>query len=290
MRARRALLYTPGNDRKKIETAINLEVDSICLDLEYRVPFGQKETARHMIVDALKNLDFGKSERLVRINPVRTDLAESDLVMVLNARPDGIVLPKVDSPERLHWVSRQISSIEEDHKWPLGSIKLLATIESAQAIINLPLICQGEERLTALILGAEDLSYDLGATRTLEGMEVFYARSAIVLHAAAFGLHAIDMIHYEVDSPESLEKESLQAVQMGFSGKQIIHPRQIDIVQEAFTPGDEEIKQAKKLLEEFTSQQEYNGAFTKDGKLIDMPVVKSTLRLLERARAAGKLA
>ena len=88
---------------------------------------------------------------------------------------------------------------------------------------------------------------------------------------------------------ESLEKESLQAIQMGFSGKQIIHPRQIDIVQEAFTPGDEEIKQAKKLLEEFTSQQEYNGAFTKDGKLIDMPVVKSTLRLLERARAAGKL-
>ena len=290
MRARRALLYTPGNDRKKIETAINLEVDSICLDLEYRVPFNQKETARHMIVDALKNLDFGKSERLVRINPVRTDLAESDLITVLNAHPDGIVLPKVDSPERLHWVSRQISTIEEENKWPLGSIKLLATIESAQAIINLPQICQGEERLVALILGAEDLSYDLGATRSLEGMEVFYARSAIVLHAAAFGLHAIDMIHYEVDTPESLKKEALQAVRMGFSGKQIIHPRQIDIVQEAFTPNEEEIKQAKKLLDEFTSQQEYNGAFTKDGKLIDVPVVKSTLRLLERARAAGKLA
>ena len=131
---------------------------------------------------------------------------------------------------------------------------------------------------------------DLGATRTPEAWELFYARSAIVLHASAFGLHAIDMIYPFTDDLDGLKREANQAVEMGYSGKQVIRVEQVEAVHEAFTPDDAAIARAKKHLQEFMRQQEqHNGAFTADGKLVDVPLVKTTLRLLERARAAGKL-
>jgi citrate lyase beta subunit len=141
-----------------------------------------------------------------------------------------------------------------------------------------------------LIFGADDMLIDLGAVRTPQAWEFFYVRSAIVLHASAFGLHAIDMLYNEKGNLEGLKQESCQASELGFSGKQVLHPDQIATVQEAFTPDDEAIARAKKMLQEFMRQQEQeNGAFTPDGKMVDVPLVKTTLRLLERARAAGKL-
>ncbi|MCJ7624126.1 MAG: CoA ester lyase, partial [Anaerolineaceae bacterium] len=207
MRARRALLYVPGNELEKIKEAITMGVDCICLDLEFGVPLSEKQNARSAIVHALNNLDFRISERLVRINPVRSDLAESDLLGVLNACPDGIVLPKVDSPERLQWVNRLLNAVEAENKWSEGLFKLHATIESAQGVINLPRICDANERLVSLIFGADDITIDLGATRTKEAWEMFYARSAVVLHASAFGLHAIDML-YPFDDIDGLAREA----------------------------------------------------------------------------------
>jgi citrate lyase beta subunit len=144
--------------------------------------------------------------------------------------------------------------------------------------------------LQALIFGAEDLAGDIGATRTPEGWEVFYARSAVVTLAAAFDLQAIDMVYVDFQDIEGLQRESIQGARMGFSGKQVIHPNQVAPVQEAFTPDAAAIAQALRVLQAFERYQEDGyGAFALDGKMVDAPVVKAAERVLARARAAGRV-
>ena len=290
MRARRGLLYMPGDDLHKIQKAITLGVDTICMDIEDGVALNRKQAARDTIVDALQTLDFGKSERLVRINPVGSGLENDDLQSVLPYRPDGIVIPKVQEGQQVRWVGEKISEFERQHAWPAGGIILLALVESARAIVNLAEIASASFRLQGLIFGAEDLAGDIGAVRTRPGWEVFYARSAAVTYAAAFGLQAIDIVFLDFKDEQGLQAESIQGVQMGYSGKQLIHPNQVAPVQEVFSPSDEAIAQALRVLEAAAQQQEAGkGAFALDGKMVDAPVVKTAEWVLARARAAGKI-
>lgn len=290
MRARRALLYMPGDDMHKIQKATNLGVDCVCMDMEDGVALNRKQEARQVIVEALHSLDFGRSERLARINAVGSGLEEQDLLIVLPAHPDGIVIPKVDSSEPIRQVSAKISAAEGEFGWPPGSIHLIAIVETALGIVNLSQIAAADPRLQALVFGAEDFAGDIGAVRTPESWEVFYARSALVAHAAAYGLQAIDMVKIDFKDLDSLKKECIQGAQMGFSGKQIIHPNQVVPVQEAFTPSDAAIAQALRITEAFIEHQSAGkGAFALEGKMIDAPVVKAAEQILERARAAGKV-
>ncbi len=290
MHARRAILYMPGDDMHKIRKATTLGVDSICMDMEDGVAINRKDKARSTISNALKNLDFGNSERLVRINAVGTGLETDDLASVLADKPDGIVIPKVQDADQVKWVSQKIGKIESESGWSRGSIVLLVVVETARGILNLKEIAGSDIRLQALIFGAEDFSSDIGATRTIEGKEVFYARSAIVTHAGAFGLQAIDMIYVNFIDTEGLAYEALQGAEMGFSGKQIIHPAQVIPTQKSFTPSEEEIQKASQLLESFNLHQEAGrGVFASNGKLVEAPIIKSAERVLDRARAAGKL-
>jgi citrate lyase beta subunit len=290
MHARRALLYMPGDDLRKIYKATTVGVDSICMDLEDGVAAIRKAEARAVISNALKSLEFGKSERLARINPVKSGLEGEDLLGVLPARPDGIVIPKVEDGKQVRWVSQQIAAVEQKYGWPIGEICLIVIIESARAIVNLPDIAGSDARLQALIFGAEDFATDIGASRTREGWEVFFARSAVVTHAAAYGLQAIDMVFVDFRDSQGLSKEALQGAQMGFAGKQIIHPDQVDPVQEAFSPGEEAIAHALRIVEASASHQKAGlGAFALDGKMVDAPVVKAAEQVLARARAAGKI-
>ena len=290
MRARRGLLYMPGDDLHKIQKAITLGVDTICMDIEDGVALNRKQAARDTIVDALQTLDFGKSERLVRINPVGSGLENDDLQSVLPYRPDGIVIPKVQEGDQVRWVSEKISEFERKHAWQAGGIILLALVESARAIVNLAEIASASFRLQGLIFGAEDLAGDIGAVRTRPGWEVFYARSAAVTYAAASGLQAIDMVFLDFKDEQGLRAESIQGVQMGYSGKQLIHPNQVAPVQEVFSPSDEAITQALRVLEAAAQQQKVGkGAFALDGKMVDAPVVKTAEWVLARARAAGKI-
>jgi citrate lyase subunit beta-like protein len=290
MRARRALLYMPGDDMHKIQKATTLGVDCICMDMEDGVALKCKQDARTVIAEALQTLDFGHSERLARINPVGSGLEVDDLLTVLPAHPDGVVIPKVEYGEQIQWVGQQISDAEDEYNWPEARIRLLVIVETALGIVNLPQIASASSRLEALIFGAEDFAGDLGATRSQEGWEVFYARSAIVTHAAAFGLQAIDMVYLDLADMQGLRREALQGAAMAFAGKQIIHPNQVDPVQACFTPNDEAIAQALRLLEAFSQRQEEGvGAFSLDGKMIDAPVVKAAQRVLDIARAAGKI-
>lgn len=290
MRARRALLYMPGDDMHKIHKGTNLDVDCVCMDMEDGVALKQKKRARQVIVEALQTLDFGRSERLVRINAVGSGLEEKDIETALPAHPDGIVLPKVDSSAPIRWASAKIAAAESEFGWSSGSIGLIAIVETALGIINLAQIASADPRLQALVFGAEDFASDIGAIRTAESWEVFYARSALVTSAAAFGLQAIDMVKIDFQDLQALQRESLQGAKMGFSGKQIIHPNQIVPVQEAFTPDDSTIKQALRITTAFKEHQSAGkGAFALDGKMIDAPIVKAAERILERARAAGKV-
>ena len=290
MRSRRALLYMPGDDMRKIRKASTLGVDSICMDMEDGVAINRKVEARHSIAEALKSLSFGGSEKLVRINPIGSGLEQEDLDTVLPAHPDGIVIPKVSDAAQVRWVSQQITQLEEEQGWPVGEICLLVIVESALGIINLREIANSDSRLEAMIFGSEDLASDIGAIRTRPAWEIFYARSAVVTHAAAFGLQAIDMVFIDFLDSAGLREESMQGAQFGYVGKQIIHPNQVEPVQDAFTPDDESIAYAQSIILAFNLHQSNGaGAFAFDGKMIDLPIVRAAERLLLRARAAGKL-
>lgn len=290
MRARRALLYMPGDDLRKIHKAAGLDVDCICMDMEDGVALNRKAQARQTIAEALGALDFGRSERLARINPVGSGLEEADLDAVLPSHPQGIVVPKVEQPGQVAWVSSRIAAVEAAYGWKHGEIGLIVLVETALGVVNLPRIVSASPRLQAVIFGAEDLAGDIGAERTPEGWEVFYARSAIVTHTAAYNLQAIDMVYVDFHDEQGLRREALEGARMGFAGKQIIHPNQVLPVQEAYTPGDAAIVHARRVIEAMEAHQAQGaGAFALDGKMVDAPVVKAAERVLARARAAGKL-
>ena len=290
MRARRALLYVPGDDFHKIQKAANLDVDSVCLDLEDGVASKRKAEARKTISHALQSLDFGNSERLVRVNSVTSGMLDADLEETIVSGVDGVVLPKVSHAEQIQKLSKKISAIEVDRGWKPGSIILIAIIESAQAVINLDSIASSDARLEALIFGAEDFAANIGAKRTAAGWEVFYARSAVVTHCAAHQLQAIDMVNINFHDDLTLRTASEQGSGMGFAGKQIIHPNQVKIVQDAFTPNPEEIENAVNLIEKFVQyQNQGKGAFALDGIMVDAPLIKAAEAVIERAKAAGKI-
>lgn len=289
MRARRALLYMPGDDERKIRKAATLGVDSVCLDMEDGVAQNRKAEARATIARELGSVDFGRSERLVRINPIGSGLEEDDLNSVLSVRPDGIVVPKVEHPEQVLWACSRIDAAEGFSSPQRGDMGVILIIETAKGIVNLPQICSAHPRLRVLVFGAEDFAGDMGAIRTPEAWEVFYARSAVVTHAAAFDLQAIDMVYVDFQDIEGLQEEARQGVQMGYAGKQIIHPNQVAPVQETFTPSDEEVRHAQRIMEAFHEHQRAGrGAFALDGKMIDAPILKAAQRVLARAQAAGK--
>lgn len=290
MRSRRALLYMPGDDRRKIEKAATLGVDCICMDMEDGTAINKKAQAREVIAAAMREVDFGKAERCIRINGVGSGWEKEDLAAALAARPDALVLPKVETADHVNWVSSEIESYELAHGLPLGSIRLLIGVETALGILNLREIAGASKRLDAVIFGGEDFAASVGATRSPEATELLYARLTVVTTCAAFDLQAIDIVTVDFRSPEIARAEAEFGMKLGFSGKQIIHPAQVEPVQTVFTPSDEAIAYAQRVAETFAAQQhEGKGAYELDGKMIDMPVLKNAQKVLARAAAAGKI-
>jgi citrate lyase subunit beta-like protein len=290
MHSRRALLYMPGDDRRKIEKATTLGVDCVCMDMEDGVAITQKTEARAVIAEAMKELDFGRSERCIRINSVGSGLEKYDLAAAVATNPDAVVVPKVETAQQVRAISEYIEIYERSSRMAVGTIRMLIGVETAKGILNLKDIAESDRRLEAIIFGAEDYAASIGATRTKEAMEVLYARSAVVTACAAHDLQAIDMVYIDFRDVDGLRLEAQQAAGLGFSGKQIIHPNQVAPVQEAFTPSLEAVAYAQRVIEAFiTSQKEGKGAFALDGKMIDMPLLKNAQKVLDRAKAAGTL-
>lgn len=290
-RIRRALLFMPGDDRRKIEKGAAMNADSIIMDLEDGVALNHKEQARAVVRTALNEVNFGHTERLVRINPVQDEhsLWIHDLQETLEGHPDGYVLPKVQSAEQVQRVAEHLTRAERKYGWIDGSVRLLAIVETAMGFVNMNEISDSDPRLAALVFGAEDLAGDIGAVRTPDGWEVFYARSKLVLYAKARGLQAIDTPFVDLTAEDSnLLAATEQAHYMGYTGKLAIHPRQVPVIQAVFTPKPDQIRQAKALVDAHNQHQaEGRGVFAYEGKMVDMPMVRAAESILAQARAAG---
>ncbi len=192
----------------------------------------------------------------------------------------------MESAEAIRQVDARLTAVEADHGWAAGGIALLAIIETARGVVNLNEIAASSPRLQALIFGAEDLAGDMGAVRTASGWEGFYARSAVVLHAKAYGLQAIDTPFVHLHDEHALIAETEQALYMGYTGKLAIHPQQVELIQRTFTPSAEQIARARALIAAHADQQASGtGVFAFEGKMIDLPMIRAAEAVI--ARAAG---
>lgn len=280
-RPRRSLLYVPGDNLHMIKKARTLGADSVVLDLEDGIAPSKKNGARKRVARALKTYDFGRSERLVRINSLDSGLAEQDLASILPANPDGIILPKAASAEQVKKINTIVAHYEATKGMQRKKIRLLIMLENAEGITNIAEITKAGDHVDTLVFGAEDFIADARGKRTKEGNEVLWARSQVVAHAAAHGLQAIDMIFADLKDTDGLRAQALAGRQLGFSGMQLIHPDQIEQAHKAFSPTTEEISYARRLLAAHEEHQNKGvGVFSFEGRMVDLPMVKQAQNIL----------
>jgi citrate lyase beta subunit len=287
---RRSLLFTPGDSRRKIEKVTDLAADVVVLDLEDAVAVSAKDEARQIVCEALQNLSFNGRERMVRLNAPGTSFFVRDLEAIAAVFPDGLVIPKAAAAADLARIDEALTAVERQHGQPVGSIRLLALVETAAGILNAGEIAGATGRLDALIFGGEDFVTDIGAVRTGPGLEILYARSAVVVAAAAFDLQVIDTVFPDTRDADGLRQDAEFARGLGYTGKIAIHPAQIAAINEVFSPTADEIAAAARLLSVATQLRDAGaGVFMVDGKMVDAPLIKSAEQLLDRARLCGLL-
>lgn len=284
---RRSFLFAPGDSRRKMAKAAQLPADAVILDLEDSVAVSQKEEARHLVADALASLDFGRRERLVRLNGLETGFWRDDVHALAGLVMDGFVLPKVETAVHIHHVSQILNATEEAQSLPAGSIRLWAILETPLGVLNSREIAQAGDRLEGLIFGAEDLAATMGIPRTPAGWEVYQARATVVMTAVAYHLQAVDTVFVDLDDEAGLAQDAAFARGLGYTGKLAIHPRQIPVLNETFTPAAAEIVQAQRLIR--AVEEADSGVATLDGRMVDRPMVRAAEKLLHRARLAGVL-
>ena len=272
--SRRALLYVPASSDKMLTKSTTTKADAITFDLEDSVSSSQKAQARESIVKHLKITPRASYERIVRVNPRKSNLAEDDLQAIKDLDIDTIMLPKTQSKEDVIWLADRIDP----------KVKIIALIESSLAILNLKEIATAHKQLTGLVFAAEDYAADMNITRTASLTEMLYARQAVATTAKAYGLDAIDLVCTSYKDVAALRAECENGVGMGYTGKQAIHPNQIDTIQELFSPSQESVRWARALLKH--AETESRGAFEFEGKMIDAPVLKKARLVLSRQ---GKL-
>lgn len=289
-RIRRTRLYMSGNNPAMIRSAGLFGADSVILDLEDAVAINQKDAARMLVRNALRELDFNNTEMTVRINSADTEFFYDDLREIVPAKPYAIVLPKSETFKQVNNACKAITEVEEENGIPTGTIKLMPIIESAKGVLNAERIAIACDRIVAISPGGEDLTADLGAERTVAGEELLYIRSKILLAARAAGIQALDTVYGNIDDEEGLINQTKRIVRMGYDGKACIHPKQIEPIHQTFTPTAQEITHAQRIVEAYQlAQEEGLGVICVDNRMIDVPVVKRSERILRRARAANKL-
>ena len=273
--ARKSVLFSPGDRPELLRKAPNSGADSVVLDLEDSVAPQQKDTARATVHETLSDSSYDPDvEVLVRLNAGQA--AETDLDALIDSPPDGVIVPKVGT---MHDVLRIVELLESRNL----NCQVLALLESAEGVLNAPSIAS-VSATSALALGAEDLAAGLGATRTGDGTEILYARERIVLAAAAAGIECIDTPHTDFEDDDDLREDAQQALSLGFDGKLAIHPKQVSIINEAFTPDETQIEWANRVVaarEE--AARDNRGVFEVDGQMIDAPLLTRAERILERA-------
>lgn len=283
MHIMRSWMFVPGHQQRMIDKAYELKLDVAMFDLEDGVPPGEKNTARAMMAETLAR-PSDRMLRFVRIHPIGSKEIESDLSAVIRPGLDGLTLTKVNCPEDVFQVSAILDEREEEAGLQRGSVRLLATVESARGLIQAPAIAAASPRLVGLMFGAEDFAMDLGLfnVRQDEASDFLYARSALVVAAASEGLQAIDRVYLDIRNPAGLEEDTRFARDLGFTGKALIHPAQIEVVAKIFHPTDAEVAHAQRVVDAFEAAEAAGaGAVAVDGQMVDLPVVERARHVLQ---------
>ena len=284
-RPRRSVLYMPGANTRALEKAKTLAADSLILDLEDAVAPDAKVAARANILVALET-GFGHREAVVRINGLNTPWGADDLSAFANSKADAIVLPKVESASQIQEVASLL-----DKAGARSDLTIWAMIETPMAIFKLQEIASAHPKLEALVLGTSDLVKDLHARHTLSRVETLTALSLSVLAARAYGLCVLDGVHLSLDDEEGLRLSCIQGRDMGFDGKTLIHPKQIELANEFFGPSPQEITEAQERITAYDAAiQAGAGIAVLNGKLIEELHIQDAKRILALAKAIESFA
>ncbi len=280
-------MFVPGNNPGMMADAHIYGPDSIMLDLEDSVTMAEKDAARLLVHNALKSIDYGTTEMVVRINPLSTPYGRKDVEAVVKAGVDVIRMPKTETAQEVRELEEEILKVETEIG-RVGETKIMAAIESALGIVNAYEIATASKRMMGIALGAEDYSANLKTNRTPGGAELLLARETIVVAARAAGIACFDTVYSNLDDMETFRKEVELIKTLGFDGKSIINPRQIEVVNEVFTPTEKEITKARAVVAAIKeAQAKGSGVISLNGKMVDRPVVLRAERTIALAVAAG---
>ena len=288
-RLRRTMMFIPGNNPGMMQDAFIYAPDAIMLDLEDSVTMAEKDAARLLVYNALKTIDYGNIEMVVRINPLNTPYGKKDIEAVVKAGVHVVRMPKTETADEVREVEREIERVEQEIGC-LGRTQIMAAIESALGIVNAYEIAVASKRMMGIALGSEDYCANLKTQRTPGGDELRLARETIVVAARAAGIDALDTVYSNLDDMETFRKEVEFIKTLGFDGKSIINPRQIDIVNEVFAPKEKDINKALTILAAIKeAEKRGSGVIAVNGKMVDRPVVIRAQRTIDLAIASGVL-
>ena len=285
-RLRRTMMFVPGNNPGMMADAFIYGPDSIILDLEDSVTMAEKDTARLLVYNALKTIDYGDTEMVVRINPLNTPYGKKDIEAVVKAGVDVIRMPKTETADEVREVEAEIEKVEKELGC-LGRTKIMAAIESALGVVNAYAIATASKRMMGIALGAEDYCANLKTQRSPEGIELLLARQTIVVAARAAGIDALDTVYSNLNDMETFRKEVELIKQLGFDGKSVINPRQIPVVNEVFIPKQKDIDKAMRVVAAIKeAEKKGSGVIAVNGKMVDRPVVLRAQRVIDLALAS----
>ena len=286
MKNRRSMLFMPGNNPGMLVSADILGADSIIYDLEDAVSLDEKDSARILVRNALSFLKFTHSEITVRINPIDSPYWEKDLEAIIPVLPDGIVIPKA-SVDAVHSVEQKINEIKKAHNIT-KNFSFLMLVESARGIMDVNSIAKASSLIQGLLLGGEDYSVDMGIQRTRLSKELEYARFSLTTAAHAYGLDSLDTPFTDVEDFEGLRLDTAFSKSIGFSGRLVINPRQVEEIHKIFSPSSAEIERAEAILQAAEeAKQKGLGVFSFKGKMVDLPVIKRAQALYDSAKNWG---
>lgn len=287
MKLRRTMLFMPGNNPAMVQDAAILGADSIILDLEDAVSLTEKDSARILVREAIKSVDYSEVEVVVRINPLTTEFAKADIDMIARVKPHALMIPKA-TEEELQEIGNLLDQIEVEEGFENKSIKLMPIVETAYGVENVYNIIKASDRVVAVLLGAEDLTSDLGIKRTKEGNEILFARNRVAVACRAMRVDSIDTPFTDTNDFEGLKKDIILAKSLGMTGKASINPRQIDTIHSIYAPTEAELIHAQRVLDAMEqAESEGKGVFSLDGKMVDAPIINRAKTTVALGRQLG---
>lgn len=287
-RLKRTSLYVSASSPVNLIQAGFYEEDCLVYDLEDSVSLLEKDAARMLVYQAVRYHRPADKYVVIRVNGIYSEFINEDLEAAVRARPDAIRIPKVESAIEVKAISGKMTEIEKQAGIEPGTIKLWCNIESYLGVLKAREIAGADPRVEAMALGAEDFTAGMGAVRTKSGMEIFYARNAVLLACREAGIDALDAVFSDINDGQGLKEDTILARNMGFDGKTVIHPRQIETVNACFAPSEKEVYYALRVLEALKEGEKLGkGVITLDGSMVDKPMELRAKQILQKAKAAG---